>query len=186
MAMKADFFGEVDQDVRGNIASEYPAWYFETHLANMVEERDMLKRRIDRGEIPHDSVPQATAEVRSMTERIEQIEKSKPKLSEKERDKLLGLHHHLSEKISDSMFTRSEMQMGTASPHEEAKRMVEPRIALYPELMGIAKMCNVKIVGNKVSRNDATKIWKIIGRLTGVGTNVEGLRKDRATVLTKA
>jgi len=186
MAAKTDFFGTVDQDVRGNIASEYPAWYFETHLSNMIEERDMLKRRIERGEVPPDSVPQATAEVRNMTERIEQIQKSKPELSAEERDKLLKLHNNLSEKISESMFTRSEMQMGTASPHEEARRMVEPRIPLYPELLGVAKMCNVQISGNKVSRDGATKIWKILGRLTGVGTNVEGLRKDRATVLTKA
>ena len=186
MAIKSDFFGEVDLDVRGNIASEYPAWYFETHLSNMIEERDMLKRRIDRGEVPPDSVPQATAEVRNMNERIEKIQRSKPELSEKERDKLLGLHKHLSEKISDSMFTRSEMKMGTASPHEEARRMVEPRIALYPELLGIAKLCNVKLSGNKVSRNDATRIWKIIGKLTGVGTNVEGLRRDRATTMTGA
>ena len=181
---RTELFGEVDRDVKNRIASEYPAWYFETHLSNMKEERDMLTRRIDRGEIPHDSVPQATAEARAMNERINEIEKSKPELSEKERDDLLKLHAELSNKISESMFTRSEMHMGTAAPHEEARRMVEPRIPLSVPLRGIAKMCNAKIVGSKVSRNDATKVWKIIGRLTGVGTNVEALRRDKATVLT--
>jgi len=181
---KLAVYGEVDRDVRQRVASEYPAWYFTTHLNNMKEERDMLKRRIDRGEVPHDNVPQSIAEVKAMTERIELIENSRPDLSDKEKENLFKLHNELSTKISDAMFSRSEMMMGTASAHEEARRMVEKTIGLSPPLRGLAKTCNVQIAGSKISRNDATKIWKIIGRLLGVGTNVEGLRKDRATVVT--
>jgi len=183
---KQEFFGKIDRDRDGVIASEYPAWYFETHIENMREEMESLKRRINRGEIPHDGIPQAEAEVRNIKERLDVIENSRPKLDDKERDDLLALHKELSGHISDSMFTRSEMQMGLASPHEEARRMVGKLINISPKLKGLASVCNVQMEGGKISRNDATRMWKMIGKLTGIGTNVEGLRKDRATVLTKA
>ena len=179
-----ELFGEVDRDVRGRIASEYPAWYFETHIENLKEERASLIRRIERGEIPPDGRPYAESEARNMKERIEHIESSRPELSGDERDKLHKLHRQFSNKISDSMFTRSEMMMGTASAHEEAKRMVQKLIGLSPEQQAFAKTCNVNPEGGKISRNDATRVWKILGRLIGEGTNVEGLRKDRATTLT--
>ena len=185
-ATKMEVFGEIDRDVKSRVASEYPAWYFETHLANMKEERESLIRRIERGEVPHDSVPQTTAEARAMKERIDQIESSRPELSDAELDELRVLRNELSQKISDAMFSRSEMMMGTASAHEEARRMIQPVISISPKVKGLASTCNVRMVGSKISRNDATKIWKIIGKLIGEGTNVEGLRKDRATVLTRA
>jgi len=186
MASKTEFFGEIDRDVRNRIASEYPAWYFETHLSNMKEEMESLKRRIARGEVPHDGIPQAEAEVRNMNERITHIESSRPEIKEEEKNELMSLHNELSGKIADSMFTRSEMKMGLASPHEEASRMVDKRISISPKLKGLAASCNISMAGAKISRNDATRIWKILGKLLGIGTNVEGLRKDRATVLTKA
>ena len=34
---KLNVFGSVDRDYKDNVTSEYPAWYFETHLENMKE-----------------------------------------------------------------------------------------------------------------------------------------------------
>jgi hypothetical protein len=181
---KMEFFGSVDKDVRNNVTSEYPAWYFATHLDNMTEEHDSLIRRMERGEIPLDHLPYARQEASAIKERIDEIKSSKPVIRDNERTKLQKLHKDLSKKLSDAMFTRSQMMMGTASANEEARRMTQPIIGVSPELRGMAKACNITPVKGKITRNEATKIWKIIGRLIGEGTNVEGLRKDKATVAT--
>ena len=121
-----------------------------------------------------------------MQERIDEITNSRPEIRDNERSELQRHHKELSKKISEAMFTRSEMHRGTASAHEEAKRMTQKLIGVSPKLMGMAKACNVSVVKGKISRNEATKIWKILGRLIGEGTNVEGLRRDNATVVTGA
>jgi len=182
-----NFFGKIDRDYKDRITSEFPAWYFETHVENMKEERATLIRRLERGEVPPDNVPYAKQDAAAIKERIDEIEKSRPEIRDNEKAELQKLHKELSNKISESMFTRSEMMRGTASAHDEARRMVSPTIALSPPLRGLAKSCNVNLdKGVKISRNDATKMWKILGKLIGEGTNVEGLRRDRATVTTGA
>lgn len=184
---KTRFFGDVDRGNKGTVTSEFPAWYFETHLDNLKEERNSLIRRMERGEIPPDNVPYHKAEAEAMREKIEEIESSQPTMSDQERMKLQKYHKELSGKISESLYTRSEQMMGTANAHEEARRMVQPCVSLSPPLRSMAKECNVRISKDfKVSRNGAIKIWKIIGKLIGEGTNVEGLRRDKATVLTNA
>lgn len=185
MGSTVELFGKVDRDYKDNITSEFPAWYFETQLDLMVEERASLVRRVERGQVPPDNVPYAKQEISAMQERIDEIKNSRPEIRDNERTMLQKYHKELSSKISEAMFTRSEMMMGTASAHEEAKRMVQPMIAISVPLRAMAKQCNVEIgKGSKISRNDATKIWKILGRLIGEGTNVEGLRRDRKTVAT--
>jgi hypothetical protein len=184
MAQATNFFGKIDRDFKDNVTSEFPAWYFETHIENMKEERATLIRRLERGEVPPDNVPYAKQDAAAIKDRIDEIEKSRPDIRDNERTDLQKLHKELSRKIADSMFTRSEMMMGTASAHEEAKRMTQQIIPLSVKLMGLAKSCNVTPVKSKVSRNEASKIWKILGRLIGEGTNVEGLRRDKATVTT--
>ena len=183
---RTQFFGSVDRDVKSNVTSEFPAWYFETHLDNMREERASLVRRMERGQGPQDNIPYAKQEAAAMQERIDEIMNSRPEIRDNERSELQRHHKELSKKISEAMFTRSEMMRGTASAHEEAKRMTQKLIGVSPKLMGMAKACNVSVVKGKISRNEATKIWKILGRLIGEGTNVEGLRRDNATVVTGA
>jgi hypothetical protein len=39
----------------------------------------------------------------------------------------------------------------------------------------------VKVVGEKTSRNGASKLFKLIGKLLGEPTNIEWLRKDKVT-----
>jgi hypothetical protein len=190
MAEKADkmeFFGEVDRDARGRIKSEFPAWYFESHMDSLKEEKNSLIRRMERGEIPLEHQPYARSEVSALEEKIKQIEKSRPDIRDNEKTALLKNFHELAEKISESMFTRSEMMMGTASANEEARRMVDPCIGLSPQLRSLGETMGVKVAqGGKVSRNGAIKMWKIIAKLIGEGSNVEALRKDKATSLTGA
>lgn len=79
------------------------------------------------------------------------------------------------------MFTRSDMMFGVASAHEEARRMVEPVIALTKEQLEMAEDIEIKIVGEKTSRNGASKMFKLIGKLINEPTNIEWLRKDKVT-----
>lgn len=182
-----DLYSNLDRDRYGNIASEFPAWYFETHLDNMKEELNSIERRLERGAVSQEEQPYARAEMERLKEKIRSIEKSKPQIKDGERTTLQKCYRELAGKIQDSMFTYSEMMMGTANANEEARRMVNPCIGLSASLKTLAKTCNVKMAqGGTVSRNGAIKIWKIIGKLINEGTNVESLRRDKATTLTGA
>jgi len=103
-----------------------------------------------------------------------------PKLSDGEKDRLARIYkEELSPQISASLFTRTDMMKGMANPHEEAKRMVQPCIKLSGEAVQFADLCKVEVKnGNMVSRNNAAKMFKLIGKLLGMPTNIEVLRKD--------
>ena len=106
---RTQFFGSVDRDVKSNVTSEFPAWYFETHLDNMREERASLVRRMERGQVPQDNIPYAKQEAAAMQERIDEIMNSRPEIRDNERSELQRHHKELSKKITEAMFTRSEM-----------------------------------------------------------------------------
>lgn len=170
------FFGEVDRTEKGKIKSEYPAWYFEPHIEDMKEEVERWEREETLGFAPHD--PERKAIIKMRKERYEAITKSKPGISDAQKDQLAKEYKKLSKQIRDSMPTRSEMKQGTVSAHEEARRMSEPIINIDADL---AKSCGVEVIGGKVSRDGASKIWKITGKYLGEATNVETLRRDRKT-----
>lgn len=169
-------FGIVDQTDKGKIKSEYPAWMHKTGIEDMQEEIDSYDRGEKLGIYPHD--PDRMARVKMKRERLEAIKSSKPKLTDKQKDDLVKQYERLGEKISAEMPTRSQMEMGTVDAHEEAMKMIEPGISMNPEL---AKSCNIRLKKGKVSRDDATKAWKIVGALLGEPTNAEVLRRDRKT-----
>jgi len=173
------FFGEIDRDEKGVVKSEYPAYYFENNIEDLHEEIGTKERASARKDINWEDVESTKKELEMLKIKTTLIEKSKPKLKGGDKDKVYNEYKHLGDEIRDSMFTRTEMMKGLASPHEEAKRMTERGIKADPEL---AAACNVKVVGGKVSRNDASKMFKIMGKVLGdVPTNTEFLRRDRNT-----
>ena len=179
-----EFFGEIDKNARGMIQSEYPAWYFDSQIVMLKEEIGSSERALEMGRIPPENVPYARAELQMMKEKLYRIKDSRPKLSDGERDRLNRRYKELSAKIGESLFDRSSMMFGIASPNQEAKRMTESCISLDEPLQELAIACNVKVDDGKVSRNGAAKVFKIIGKLLGESTNLEVLRKDKATVRT--
>ena len=44
-----------------------------------------------------------------------------------------------------------------------------------------AEAMGVKVADGKVSRDGATKMWKVAGKLLGEATNGEALRRDKIT-----
>lgn len=186
-----ELFGAVDRNrVSKAIQSEYPAWYFETHIAEMKEGIERKKRELERGIVPQSEVPYMKASLEKEEIRLQEINDSKPKVTEKEKDNFAKARRHLAKEIRDSMFTRTDMLKGLASPHEEAIRMVDPIIKISKEVADLAescgvdlnKSCNGKKRNGNISRNEASRIFKIIGKFLGEPTNVETLRKDRTTV----
>lgn len=179
--MSTQFYGDVDKNRKGHNVSEYPAWYYETHMEDLQDSISSREGRLKRGEVPIDSVPYEKQELSKEKARLEEIERSKPKLSIGERQKLVKYYRLLSDEIQRALFTRSDMIRGVASAHEEARRMVKPCIPLDKEIQGLAESCHVPVTKGKVSRNGAAKIFKLIGKLIDEPTNIEYLRQDEVT-----
>jgi len=173
-----EFFGSVDRKegkADGAITSEYPAWMHTYQIEELEESISRKERALDEGSIPGEHVSNSREELKREKGKLTLIKKSKPKLNATQKDKLYNDYKELGKGIEGYLFTRSDMMKGTADAHEEAERMIKPSIPVSPE---IAEMCNLKPEKGKISRNDASKAWKIIGRALGEPTNVETLRKD--------
>ena len=169
-----EFFSKVDKDKDGNVGSPFPAWYFDSKVDSMKETIQQRERALERGDIPPDYIYQTREDLKRDKERLDSIESSKPRLSDTQSDSLGKAYKNLSEGISESMFTRDDMQRGFADAHEEARRMVKPCIKVNPEL---ARKCGIDTKDGMVSRNDASVILKIVGKSLGEETNVERLRR---------
>jgi len=176
MNSEIQFFGKVDRNEKGKIVSQVPAWAMETHLDELRESIASKKRYLDKGLIEPSEIPYAKAEIKREEKRLEEIEVSRPKISSKDKDELASAHKELGEKIGESFFSRDEMTKGLANPGEEARRMINPIIKVDPKL---AEACGVRHDKGMVSRNGASKIFKIIGKAIGERTNTEYLRPDR-------
>ena len=173
------FFGKVDRNRDGRIVSEYPADYFKAHKEELKESIARKERELARGTIAPTEVMYAQQELAREKKRLDEIEKSTPKLTDIQKDELTQAREGLGMKIQDSMFTRSDMMLGLASAHEEASRMADPCIPLTKEEQGYAEACGIRVDDGRVSRNNASRIYKIISQRIGEPSNVEALRKDR-------
>jgi len=178
---EAQFFSEVDMTTKDGIkqvASEYPAWYYTTMMDDLKEDIRREDFALESGVVPAERRPQMVDKIKRLKKKLEDIEKSVPKLSEADESKLLKVRKELGKEISSLMFTRSQMQKGLADSHTEARRMVDPCISIENEAAEVARKCNITPRNGKISRTEAEKIWKITGRYFGEISNSESLRKD--------
>lgn len=175
-------FGSVDRNRDNEIASEWPAWAQERNVDNLKEEINQIEAGIRSGRFTPDEIHEARQNKANKESRLDSIMKSKPRPSHEEKNMLWKLYKSFGEKISESMFTRSDMNFGLAPAHEEAKRMKRPCITLDADECKIALSCNV-IPDKKrmVSRDKASKVFKLLGKILGEPANVEHLRRDQRT-----
>jgi superfamily II RNA helicase len=180
--MEATFFSESDMATDRNgakhISSEYPMWYNRQMLEELKEDITMAEFELKSGRIKDDKLPQARARLKSLQNKMEEVEKSMPKLQDKDVDKLAKVRKELGKEIASRMYSRSDMKKGLADAHEEVRRMETPSISLSPEMHELAAACNVKPTDGKVSRTQAEKIWKITSRYLDESSNTESLRRD--------
>jgi len=181
MALESvQFFGSVDRKDRkpdGRIVSEYPAFYFTTHIDDLEERLASNKRAIASGLINPQAIPELRAEIEKDSVRLAEINKSHIKLTGKDKDEAANLYKELGDKIQDSMFSRSEMMKGLANPHDELNRRITPTIPVGKH-GEVFKNMGITPVKGKVSRTQAARVFKILGKVLGENTNIEHLRRD--------
>jgi hypothetical protein len=171
-------FGDVDKTKDGKVKSQYPAWYYETHIDELRESIRHKEYQLESDLIPLSEKGITRERLKQEKERLEEIEKSKAKFTATEKDDLSKIRKDLGQRIKDGMFTRSQMEKGLADAHEEARRLSEPVIEIKTEVeKELAKECEVKVIDGKVSRKGAEKIWKIASKALGEMSNTEELRK---------
>ena len=172
-------FGEIDRQRDGRISSEYPAWMNTVQVRNLGREITRIETALRRGHIPHDRVWNEKETLEMLKVKLHKIEESKPHLSDREKDRMDKLYKAMSKEISALMPTRSMNERGLVNSHDEVKLMTEPCIAVPSDLHDIVMEAGVSMIGGKLSRNAATKVFKIAGHLLEKPTNVEWLRKDK-------
>uniref|UniRef100_A0A6M3JI29 Uncharacterized protein n=1 Tax=viral metagenome TaxID=1070528 RepID=A0A6M3JI29_9ZZZZ len=184
MALESvEFFGAVDRKDRKageKIVSEYPAFYFTTQIDELQERIESSERALKSGAINPAAIPELKASIQRDTQRLAEINKSHVKLTGKDKDDAAKLYEHLGKEIQDSMFSRSEMMKGLADPHDELKRRTTPFIPVG-KYGDVFKNMGITPEKGKVSRTQAAKVYKIIGKVLGENTNTEYLRKDYKT-----
>lgn len=178
------FFGEADlvrdkETGELKIAAQYPSWYFTEQKRELEDSIRSKERQLEKGlvnPIHIENIQQALKKERDL---LNKINASEPKFKGFQKDKMAKIKSDLGEKIADSMYTYSEMMKGTADAHEEAHRMSEPIIQIDADTAELAKANNIiPDKKNKISRNQASKLWKMLARVMEESSNVEVLRKD--------
>lgn len=174
-----EFYGSIDKNKHGNIGSEAPAWYFKQHKENLENDISAQKNRLERGEVPENSKPEAIAELARMRKKLDSINESQPKINGNQKDAIAKVGSELGTKISEAMFTRSDMMKGLADAHEEARRMADPCIKLSHDEIVLAKKAGCRVTNDgMVSRTDGERTWKMIQRSLGENSNSERLRRQ--------
>lgn len=178
-----EFFGAVDRQGRrtdGKICSEYPAWYFDTHIDDLVESIHSKERALKAGLVHPTEIMYAEKELVREKQRLKHILESKIDLKGKDKDEAATLYKDLAQKIQDSMYTYTEMHKGLANAHEELRRMKKPIIDVKGKEKVFINM-GIKPEGGKVSRDQAARAFKILGKSLGEHTDIERLRRDHKT-----
>jgi hypothetical protein len=155
------YFQDIDK------GSMMPTWYNPSHLE---EENDWIRRakgQMDQNLVPHDDVMRLKAELKLRENKVKKILQSRmetEKRIEKNKDESFSRYKELEEKIKESMPSRDEM-FHVDGKHGMRARRVDPRIEAETEIY----------------RKHLVREWKIIGKVIGENTNIERLRKGRAS-----
>lgn len=170
-----EFFGAVDKTRDGKISSVMPGWFFDVHLEKLEESISRKKRQIDRGQIPHDNIFMIKNDIKREEDKIKTILASKPKLTGKIKDTVYQEYRSIEQQLIEAMPSHRENQMGFVNPRDEMMKDTTPGIKISSEM---AASIGVTPVGGKISRKQASKFYKIAGKLLGENTNLEKIRRE--------
>ena len=180
---KIEFFGSMDRKgkkAENETSSEYPAWFFDNKIDDLKYEIEKNENRIKMNLIPEREVGKTREETKRLQEQLNSIMRSKPKLTGKDQDTLVKVYENLTKQIGDSMYSRTEMKKGLVSAHEEARRRMQPIISVDADCQSILSKFKIKNANGKISRNQADRVAKIIGKLIEAPSNMEYYRKDHS------
>lgn len=172
------FFGAVDRKNKhhkGAIASHMPGYFNTIQVENLKEEYQSEERRIEQGQVPPADIPFVRERIKLTKSRYESIIESRPNIRGQDKDSVAKFVKDIGKEISESMYTLSEMKLGTANAHIEASRMTDPIFKLDPE---VARECGIKLTDGKTNRNGIIKAWQIGRHVLDEHTNPEILRRQ--------
>jgi hypothetical protein len=109
---------------------------------------------------------------------LKKIEESIPNIDDKTKDELGNIYLDLGKKIKDFMPSRSDMEKGIVNIHRQFKLETEPTVPINSKNYKMFKEMGITPRNNKISGKEATKAFKLIGKVLNEETNVEFLRKD--------
>ena len=184
--MTIQFFGAVDRQGKlktGTVRSEYPCWYHPARVDELAESINKDERMVKSGAI--DNLPNSQ-EFRSELERkkvlLTEIEKDRPILTGKDKDRVANAYLNLQGQIANLMPSYTDMTKGLANAHEENRKDTTKCVNIEG-FVDIARQCGVPVEKhtNTITRKQATRAWKIMGKALGEVSNVEYLRKDENT-----
>jgi len=176
------FFSESDmvvtKDGQKRIASEMPIWYSRQMIDELSEDIRMAEFEIKSGRVKDTKLGEARERLNKLQKKMDEVSESMPKLDSATKDMLAKARKDLGKEIAAKMFTRSDMKKGLADAHEEVRRSEMPSIKLSPAMQEIARASNVTPVNGMVSRDQASKMWKLTSRILDENSNTEVLRRD--------
>ena len=178
---KLDFeikwFTEVDYNDKGKLANDLPAYYFDERIKELAEDIRSMEEALDLGVYTGTRKRDAMKQLEDKKKRHSQIVDGRPKLNDVNRDKVYRSLKEFGQKITESMYSESDMWTQKADPHREAERMVNPCIKVTDDIVGsFVRQKGIKVVDGKISRNDASLAYKTMAKILGESTNVEDLR----------
>jgi hypothetical protein len=178
MAIK--WFSEVDMNDKGKVSGDLPARYFDRQIEELAEEIRGMERDIEMEMYRGKDLMNLKRKLKERKARHEAIMKSKPILEGADKDKVAKTLKELGKKIGASMFNYTAMQKISCDPHEEAKRMVSPCIEVNSDVEAdYCKQRGIKIVDGKISRDQASFMYKTFAKDLGEDTDIESLRNPR-------
>jgi hypothetical protein len=181
------FFGGIDRKngiEDGEVISQVPAYMHKRQIEDLEQSKESLKGQLERHEIPPDMVMDAKERLRKLEEKYTNIMNSKCIFTGTQKDEMTKEFEYIKSGIAESLFTRSDMELGLADAHVEADRMSKPCIKI--KNIEMAKEANLRPTKNgMVTRDEAISYYRILGENLypegDVNLNTECLRRDRAT-----
>lgn len=164
---------------QGRVGSAMPAWYFGGHISEEERMIDSQEATLRHGLVRRENEYSVRKQTEAEREKLDKIKRTFPRPEGAQKDHLRQIHLELGERIAESMFAYTDMMKGTATPHDELGRAKNPVLTISRPVARWIMYCNGRVVDGspyKTSRDDATRAWKIAGKILGENTYSEILR----------
>ena len=173
------FFGEVDIDKEGNVINATPAWMLDQHIEKEQEEIAKIRAHITKNMILPENLATAKARLEELESKVAKVKEGRPELTGAQTDVVAKNRESFGSILKEQLPSRSAIHKNLVRAQSEFDKNTKPYIELKDKKMiEFAQKCNVKVVGNKISRNGAVQVYNILSKAINADPNVENLRRD--------
>ena len=172
------FFGAVDRNKKGDIASQMPAYTFSRQIELMQEGIDQKKRALELGFVASDNEAEYKQHIARETDRMQEILDSKPRLNDSDRDLCAKTYKELRAGIKETLTTVQDEQRGFVRPHEEHRKNKSACIKITEQTVDMCEANGIPVSDKgEISRDNAVRLQMMIGANIDADTNIERMRK---------